>query len=139
MTLPEQFKSVFEPDLLEELEKRGTFVFVNAGSTILDIGQTVRTMPVILSGLVKVSRLDEQGNELQGNTGSIYSVEMKVTSPTILPSSGAASPESLATVTIKIANDPGGHRGSVFGDPAKYTAYSALVARTAGKLNSSSN
>ena len=64
MQLPEQFKSVFEPDLLEDMEKRGTLVFVKAGDTILDIGQMVRTMPVILSGLVKVSRLDEQGNEL---------------------------------------------------------------------------
>ena len=64
MHLPDQFKSVFEPDLLEELERRGTIIFVKAGDTILDIGQTVRTMPVILSGLVKVSRLDEEGNEL---------------------------------------------------------------------------
>ena len=64
MQLPEQFKSVFEHDLLTELERKGTFVFAKAGDTILDIGQTVRTMPVILSGLVKVSRLDEEGNEL---------------------------------------------------------------------------
>lgn len=64
MQIPEQFKSVFEPELLEEIDKRGTYTFVKAGKTILDIGQTVRTMPVILSGLVKVSRLDDQGNEL---------------------------------------------------------------------------
>lgn len=64
MQLPEQFKTVFEPELLEELEKRGTYTFAKAGKTILDIGQTVRTMPVILSGLVKVSRLDDDGNEL---------------------------------------------------------------------------
>jgi CRP/FNR family transcriptional regulator len=64
MELPEQFKSVFESELLEEMGKRGTPVFMKAGDTILDIGQTVRMMPVILSGLVKVSRLDEQGNEL---------------------------------------------------------------------------
>lgn len=64
MQLPEQFNAVFEPALLEELEKKGTYAFVKAGKTILDIGQTVRTMPVILSGLVKVSRPDDEGNEL---------------------------------------------------------------------------
>lgn len=64
MLVPEQFKSVFEPELLEEMEKRGTPVFIGAGNTIIDIGQTVRTMPIILSGLVKVSRIDEDGHEL---------------------------------------------------------------------------
>lgn len=64
MQIPEQFKTVFEPALLEELEKKGTYAFIKAGKTILDIGQTVRTMPIILSGLVKVSRLDDEGNEL---------------------------------------------------------------------------
>ena len=64
MQLPEQFNSVFEPELLEELAKRGTPVFVKAGNIILDIGQTIRTIPVVLSGLVKVSRLDKEGNEL---------------------------------------------------------------------------
>ncbi len=64
MPMPEQFKSVFEPELLEEIEKRGTPVFIRAGSTIIDIGQTVRTMPIILSGLVKVSRINEAGHEL---------------------------------------------------------------------------
>jgi CRP/FNR family transcriptional regulator len=64
MRLHEEFNNVFEPALLEELEKRGTTLFVKAGDTILDIGQTVRSMPVILSGLVKVSRQDDDGNEL---------------------------------------------------------------------------
>ena len=64
MQLPEQFKSVFEPDLLEEMGKKGTPLFIKAGNTIIDIGQTVRTMPIILSGLVKVSRPDNEGNEL---------------------------------------------------------------------------
>jgi CRP/FNR family transcriptional regulator len=64
MQIPEQFNSIFESELIEEMIKRGTPVSIPSGKVILDIGQTVRTMPLILSGLIKVSRLDDQGNEL---------------------------------------------------------------------------
>lgn len=60
----EAFKEIFEPALLEELESKASFMEVKAGHTILDIGQTVRVLPVVLSGAVKVSRQDEEGNEL---------------------------------------------------------------------------
>lgn len=64
MTVTDQFQSIFEPGLLAEIEKKGTFVSVKAGDTIMDIGQMVRTIPFILSGSVKVSRLDDDGHEL---------------------------------------------------------------------------
>lgn len=60
----DQFKTVFEPELLKELEGKSEFVSVAAGDTILNYGQTVRQMPIILSGSVKVSRNDEEGREL---------------------------------------------------------------------------
>ena len=64
MEIVEQFKSLFEPELVKALDKNARLVDVKAGETILDIGQTVRTMPIILSGTVKVSRIDEDGKEL---------------------------------------------------------------------------
>ncbi len=64
MEIVEQFKSLFEPELVKALNKNATLAEVKAGETILDIGQTVRTMPIILSGTVKVSRIDEDGKEL---------------------------------------------------------------------------
>lgn len=64
MEIVEQFKSIFEPELVKALDKNARFVEMKAGETILDIGQTVRTMPIILSGTVKVSRIDEDGKEL---------------------------------------------------------------------------
>jgi len=60
----DQFKTIFEPELLKELEGKSEFVSVAAGDTILNYGQTVRQMPIILSGSVKVSRIDEEGREL---------------------------------------------------------------------------
>lgn len=64
MNFRERFIDVFEKDLLEEMEKRGKLQKIKGGDTILDIGQTVRVMPVVLSGIVKVTRMDEEGREL---------------------------------------------------------------------------
>ena len=60
----DHFKSLFEPDLVRSIEKHAKLVAIKAGDVILDIGQIVRTMPIILSGSVKVSRIDEEGKEL---------------------------------------------------------------------------
>ena len=58
------YATIFEPELLREIDKFGQPVSVAGGETILDIGQIVRTMPIILSGTVKVIRVDEDGKEL---------------------------------------------------------------------------
>ncbi len=64
MSIRERFNLVFEKELLDEIEKKGVPVSVKAGETIMDIGQTVRTMPIILSGSIRVSRTDEDGREI---------------------------------------------------------------------------
>lgn len=64
MDIVEQFKTLFEPALVKALDKHSKLVNIKAGETILDIGQTVRTMPIILAGTVKVSRIDDDGKEL---------------------------------------------------------------------------
>lgn len=63
MHLPEEFRLNLEPALLKELEERGKVVHAKAGETILEIGETVRMMPIVLSGIMKISRMDE-GREL---------------------------------------------------------------------------
>lgn len=64
MLLRERFNLVFEKELLDEMETKGIHVSVKAGTVILDVGQTVRTMPILLSGSIKVSRTDEEGREI---------------------------------------------------------------------------
>lgn len=64
MEAVEQFKLLFEPELVKAIEKHARLVSVKAGEVILDIGQMVRTMPIVLSGTLKVSRMDEDGKEL---------------------------------------------------------------------------
>lgn len=64
MTITEQYKHIFEPELLKEMEAKAKHISVKEGDTILDIGQTVRVMPLVLSGILKISRLDDDGREL---------------------------------------------------------------------------
>jgi len=58
------FSSVFEPDLLAEIETKSILMQVNAGETMLNPGQTIRAVPLVLSGTFKVSRVNDEGQEL---------------------------------------------------------------------------
>lgn len=64
MSLIDQFKYTFEPALLKEFQEKAKPLSTKAGDTILDYGQIARYMPVILKGVVKVSRMEEDGREI---------------------------------------------------------------------------
>jgi CRP/FNR family transcriptional regulator len=63
-TFINKFSSVFEPELLAELETKSMVMQVNGGETMLNPGQTIRAVPIVLSGTFKVSRINEEGQEL---------------------------------------------------------------------------
>jgi CRP/FNR family transcriptional regulator len=63
--LPEEYlKSLFEPELVGFVEKHGRIISLKADEVMLEAGQTVRAFPFVLSGLIKVSRPEEEGKEL---------------------------------------------------------------------------
>lgn len=64
MEIKERFKEIFENGLIHELEVKGKIQFINTGDVILDVGQTIRQIPLIIDGSVRVSRSDEDGREL---------------------------------------------------------------------------
>lgn len=64
MILPAYYKDIFEPELLQEMEKKAEWMTAKAGTVILDVGQIVRMMPIILSGSLRVTRSDEGGREI---------------------------------------------------------------------------
>jgi len=64
MNITDKFKHIFEPELLKEFEEKAKHISVKEGNIILDIGQTVRVIPIVLSGTLKISRLDDNGHEL---------------------------------------------------------------------------
>lgn len=59
-----KFSDLFEPALLTELEANSMLVEVKAGDVMLNIGQTIRSVPLLVSGTVKVSRINDEGQEL---------------------------------------------------------------------------
>lgn len=53
----------FEPRLVEEIEKIGTLKKLQAGEELMRPGMFIRSIPIILSGSLKIMRQDEKGNE----------------------------------------------------------------------------
>jgi CRP/FNR family transcriptional regulator len=56
--------SIFEPQLIQEIQQFGIFQTFKEGDLIMDYGKYIRMMPIVLKGTVKVYRLDEKGNEI---------------------------------------------------------------------------
>jgi len=57
-------KPIFEQELIKEIEVLAEAASFHAGDTIMDYGQIVRQMPILLKGSVKISRRDGDGHEL---------------------------------------------------------------------------
>jgi CRP/FNR family transcriptional regulator len=53
----------FEEGLYNEIVKHGTIKEVKAGDTLLRVGQTIRSTMLILNGVVKLYREDDEGKE----------------------------------------------------------------------------
>ncbi len=62
--LEEAYGFLFEKELLEEIAEVGTLKQVAAGDRIMDIGNYVSSMPLLLHGAIKILREDPDGNEL---------------------------------------------------------------------------
>jgi CRP/FNR family transcriptional regulator len=63
-TLLETYSDVFEAGLMKELSDRAKHVHVNANEVLMEVGQNVNYVPLVVAGILKVSRIDESGNEL---------------------------------------------------------------------------
>src|SRR5437899_8096278 len=59
-----KFSSVFEPELLAELESNHMLMEPKAGEIMMNPGQTIRAVPLVISGTFKVSRVNDEGQEL---------------------------------------------------------------------------
>lgn len=62
--LKESYGGLFEDALLAEINQVGTFKEVSAGQKLMDIGEYIRSMPLLVSGAIKILREDEDGDEL---------------------------------------------------------------------------
>lgn len=60
----ESFSGIFEPALLTELEASARIMEVKSGRTLINAGQTIKAIPLLVSGTIKVSRMNDEGQEL---------------------------------------------------------------------------
>ncbi|MEN1786197.1 MAG: Crp/Fnr family transcriptional regulator [Bacteroidota bacterium] len=58
------FGQTFEPALLQDIAQVGTFKEVPEGFVLINIGDYIRYMPLLVSGALKILREDEEGDEL---------------------------------------------------------------------------
>ena len=62
--LEESFGGIFETSLLLDITENARFVEADHGTVLIDIGQYVKGMPLLISGALKVLREDDEGDEL---------------------------------------------------------------------------
>ncbi len=58
------YGGLFEPELLNEINEVGILNEIPEGATLINIGQYIKGMPLLISGVIKVLREDQNGDEL---------------------------------------------------------------------------
>jgi len=73
----ESYSLVFEKELINEIIEIGSFQSLKAGEQLIDIGDEMTHIPLIVEGVIKIIREDENGEEIalyfleKGNTCAI--------------------------------------------------------------------
>jgi CRP/FNR family transcriptional regulator len=62
--LEEAYGFIFEDALIEEINQVGTYKTFQKDDTIIEIGDYLKSMPLLISGAIKVLREDNDGDEL---------------------------------------------------------------------------
>lgn len=62
--LKQQYGYLFEEDLLQEINNVGTYKDIPEGFKLIEIGDYIKSMPLLVSGAIKILREDEEGDEL---------------------------------------------------------------------------
>ena len=64
LELKENYGYLFEENLLLEINNYGTFKEIPEGFQLIDIGDYIKSMPLLVSGAIKIMREDDKGDEL---------------------------------------------------------------------------
>ena len=59
-----RFDGIFEATLLEEIVEHGHHMNVPAGALLMDVGQQMDAVPLLLDGAIKIMQLDSEGDEM---------------------------------------------------------------------------
>ena len=64
MEIKDSIKDLFEEELIGEILSVGKLKKVQEGDIVINVGQPIHFMPVVLEGTLKVSMSDDAGKEL---------------------------------------------------------------------------
>lgn len=84
---------ITDSNLLSAIEKEAKVMVFEAGQTIIDKGQYIKIVPIIIQGSVKVLRTDEDGHEL-----FLYYIEGGETCAVSLTCCSTSTPSSIKAV-----------------------------------------
>ena len=62
--LESYFSFVFEKELLDEIEEVGTFKKLRKNELLVDLGDKMKGVPLLLEGAIKIVREDKKGDEI---------------------------------------------------------------------------
>ena len=62
--LKDNYGHIFEEDLINEINQVATFKEIPEGFKIMEIGDYIKSMPLLISGAIKILREDTDGDEL---------------------------------------------------------------------------
>ena len=64
LELTENYGHIFDAELLDEIDACAVLKNVPEGGKLIEIGDYIKSMPLLLSGVIKVLREDDNGDEL---------------------------------------------------------------------------
>jgi len=62
--LIENYGYLFEEELLQEIHEIGVYKEVKEGDVLIEIGDYIKSMPLLINGAIKILREDNEGEEL---------------------------------------------------------------------------
>ena len=62
--LKQHYGYLFEDELLQEINNVGTYRDISEGLKLIEIGDYIKSMPLLISGAIKILREDKEGDEL---------------------------------------------------------------------------
>ncbi len=61
--LRQKYPQIAEKALQEEIATVGKLLHFKAGAVLMEVGNYIKIAPLVIEGVIKVSREDEEGNE----------------------------------------------------------------------------
>ena len=91
--LRQALPNLTDPKLLDRLLEKGQFLTFESGKTLMEPGQFIKAVPLVLEGSIKIMRVDEDGKEL-----FLYYLEPGETCALSLTCCSASKPSEIKAV-----------------------------------------